>query len=194
MRLPAIDHRALTPEQAALYDAFTGGLLGGSRSAAVVTDGDGTMQGPFTVMLHHPAIGDPVQVLGGALRFRGALPDRAREIAILVTAASWASEFEWWAHAAIAARLGFDDELAALARGEPVTFTDPVEAAVFDAASALVARQDLDDDEYARAQAVLGDQHLVELTAIVGYYSLLALQMRVFRIDAPPDAPVVFHR
>ncbi len=44
---------------------------------------------------------------------------------------------------------------------------------------------DLDDQEYDTAVAVLGEQALVELSALIGYYATLALQMRIFRVPAP---------
>ena len=75
MRLDQLTKAQLTAEQDALYNALIGGLLGGTRSAAVITDDQGHVQGPFTVMLHHPTVGHPVQDLGAVLRFRGSLSD-----------------------------------------------------------------------------------------------------------------------
>ena len=191
MRLDHLTKDGLNPAQDALYDALIGGLLGGTRSAAVITDDDGKVQGPFTVMLHHPTVGHPVQDLGAVLRFRGSLSDRARELVILVVAAHWQSDFEWWAHESIGRNVGLTDaEIDALRTGAPLTIDDAVDQAAFDAARALVGHADLDDEEYAAVQAVLGNEQLVEVTAIVGYYAMLALQMRVFRIDAPE--PVTF--
>ncbi len=186
MRLDQLTKAELSTEQDALYDALIGGLLGGTRSAAAITDDQGYVQGPFTVMLHHPTVGHPVQDLGAVLRFRGSLPDRARELVILVVAAHWQSDFEWWAHERIGRNVGLTDaEIDALRTGAPLHVDDAVDQAAIDAARALVLRADLDDVEYGRVQAILGNEQLVEVTALVGYYAMLALQMRVFRIAAP---------
>ena len=188
MRLDQLTKSELSAEQEALYEALIGGLLGGTRSAAVITDEQGYVQGPFTVMLYHPTVGHPVQELGAVLRFRGALSDRARELVILVVAAHWQSDFEWWAHERIGRGVGLTDaEIDALRTGASFTVADPVDQAALDTARALVQRADLDDAEYAAAQRSLGDEQLVEVTALVGYYAMLALQMRVFRIEAPAD-------
>jgi 4-carboxymuconolactone decarboxylase len=48
---------------------------------------------------------------------------------------------------------------------------------------ALVLHGDLGDEEYARAVDELGERGVFELTALVGYYATLALQLRVFRAD-----------
>ena len=188
MRLDQLTKAELSAEQNELYDALIGGLLGGTRSAAVITDDQGHVQGPFTVMLHHPTVGHPVQDLGAVLRFRGSLSDRARELVILVVAAHWQSDFEWWAHERIGRNVGLTDaEIDALRTGAPLTVDDVIDQAAFDAARALVLRADLDDAEYARVQEILGNEQLVEVTALVGYYAMLALRMRVFRITAPED-------
>jgi 4-carboxymuconolactone decarboxylase len=47
-----------------------------------------------------------------------------------------------------------------------------------------VAPADLDDAQYAVAVAALGERALVELSTLVGYYATLALQLRIFRVDA----------
>jgi alkylhydroperoxidase family enzyme len=138
-------------------------------------------------MLFHPEIGTAVQELGRALRFAGQLPPRAREIAILIVAASEQSDFEWAAHAAIGAYLGLStDEIAALSRAETIEFADPVEDAVARATRALVTTGDLDDEHYRAAADALGVRLLFELSTLVGLYRALALQMRLFRVPGPP--------
>jgi 4-carboxymuconolactone decarboxylase len=59
--------------------------------------------------------------------------------------------------------------------------------AVHDATFAICHRNDLTDAEYAAAHAQLGDELMVELSAVVGYYTLLSMQLRIFRI--PGDEP-----
>ncbi|GAA2856902.1 hypothetical protein GCM10020220_052670 [Nonomuraea rubra] len=89
------------------------------------------------------------------------------------------SAFERAAHEPIARELGFTEEqLQALRDGSPLALDDPAESAVLRVARALVAKGDLDEGEY----AVLGERELFELTTLVGYYSTLALQLRVFRV------------
>lgn len=180
-RLPALGPADLDEDQRAVYDELVGGARGG-----VPTAPDGSLAGPFNAMLHAPVVGGPLQELGAALRTRGSLPERARELAVLAVAAQHRSAFEWWAHSAIAARAGVGDELVRAVRDrDPVTPRDPVEAATLAATRCLLAAGDLDDAAYADAQRVLGDAGLVELTTLVGYYALLAMQLRVFRVQLP---------
>ncbi|HEX5586577.1 MAG TPA: carboxymuconolactone decarboxylase family protein [Acidimicrobiia bacterium] len=195
MRLDQLYESTLTDEQRTLYTSIAGNREGVDARPRHLVDAEGAIQGPFNHMLHVPAIGDPLQQLGGVLRFRGALSDAARELAILLVARSQRSEFEWWAHVPIARRAGVtDDQLDALLAGPPPTFDDPVTDCVVTTTTALVERGDLTDEEYARAEHVLGAPTLIELTTLVGYYALVAMQLRVFRVTIPDGETNPFSR
>lgn len=184
-RLPALAPDDLDGAQRLVYAALTGGARGRVPAAP-----DGSLAGPFNAMLHAPAVGGPLQELGAALRTRGGLPGRARELAVLAVAAHHRSAFEWWAHSVIAADLGVPGELVDAVRAQDPTVRagDAVEQAVLDATRTLLGTGDLDDGRYAAARDALGDAGLVELTTLVGYYCLLAMQLRVFRVALPGDA------
>jgi 4-carboxymuconolactone decarboxylase len=184
-RLPDLRPADLDDAQRAVYSAITGGPRGG-----VPTAPDGSLAGPFNAMLHAPWVGAELQELGGALRTRGRLPARARELAVLAVAAHHRSGFEWWAHTRIAADAGVPDALVQAVRsGAGPLPDDPVERAALVATRELLRTGDLDDDAWAAAHAALGDAGLVELTTLVGYYELLARQLRVFRVPVPDGGP-----
>jgi 4-carboxymuconolactone decarboxylase len=188
-RLPLLDVTALTDEQRKVYDS-----IATSRTGAVVqvTDGDGRLLGPFNAMLYSPAVGAPLQRLGGAIRFRTAFTQREREIATLVVAAHWRSDYEWYAHQRIGLQAGItEDELAALKAGRQPELADARERVVYDVARTLAADGDLNDALHAEAEAALGRSLLVELVTLVGYYAALALQMRVFRVGLPDGEPEI---
>ncbi len=177
--------RPLRPEeldlaQREVYDAITSG----PRARAVVppTAADGSLRGPFDAMLRSPAVGSALQALGAALRYRSALTDREREIAILLVAAHWASAFERDYHEEISRALGFtEDELAGLRRADASVFADR-EAEVALAVLGM-CDGDLDDAQWSAAIEALGEGVVFELSTFVGYYATLALQLRVFRVD-----------
>jgi len=186
MRLPQLTPDELCPEQRSLYDAIVGGPRAAGPQLFELADGQGRLNGPFGVMLHSPAVGGALQELGAAIRYRSVLGDRLREIAILAVAAHWASDFEQYAHEPLGRRAGLTDaQLDALAAGAEVAFDDPADEAGLRIVRALLGSADLTDEEYAEGRRVLGDQALVELTALVGYYATLALQLRVFRVGVP---------
>lgn len=171
----------LDADQRRVYDAIAGGPRAQGPQAFAVVDDAGRLEGPFNAMLLQPRVGHALQQVGSALRYQGTLGPRAREIAILVVAASWGSAFERQAHEAVGRVVGLSDaELAALRDGRDPALDDPVELAVLRAARALVDDGRLTDAQYAEAVRLLGEPALFELTTIVGYYATLALQLRVF--------------
>lgn len=182
-RLEPLRPDELNSAQRALYEAITGGPRAGGPSAVSPVDGEGRLVGPFNAMLLAPNLGDALQRLGGLIRYRGTLSDRCRELAILTVAAEQRCGFEQRAHEVLGARAGLTEaELAVLRAGAPLELADPEEAAVLTATRALARHGDLSDPDYTEAVATLGEATLFELTTLVGYYSLLALQMRVFGV------------
>ena len=97
--------------------------------------------------------------------------------------------FEWYAHESVARRAGLtQEELDALRRGECPSTLSTSEVVTHDTVVALLDRRDLDDAQFERARDALGLEQLVELVTLTGYYDLLALSLRVFRVPLPDDA------
>jgi hypothetical protein len=187
-RLPALNPGDLDHEQRDVYEA----IVGGPRPKTVFSflDEEGRLLGPFNAMLYSPVVGGPLQELGAALRFRTSFTKREREIATLVVAARQRSGYEWYAHERIGRRAGLSEaELTALRTGADPVLADARERIVHEVARALATDGDLSAPMYAEATATLGRTAVVELVTLVGYYSLLALQLRVFRVGVPDGEP-----
>ncbi|MBZ5739553.1 carboxymuconolactone decarboxylase family protein [Nocardioides mangrovi] len=186
-RVRALRPSELTADQAAVYASIAGGPRASGPKLFELTDPDGRLNGPFNAMLLSPTVGDALQALGAAVRYGTSLSDRVREMAILAVATSWDSEFERYAHEAVGRAAGLsEEEIVALRDLPALTPTDVREAAALDVVRALLERSDLDDAEWDAANAVLGQDEIFELTALVGYYATLALLMRTHRVPAPP--------
>jgi 4-carboxymuconolactone decarboxylase len=195
-RLPRLTPDQLDDAQRLVYD----GIAGGDRARGVqhfpLTADDGSLNGPFGVMLHAPGIGAALQELGSAIRFRTDLSTRIREIAILQVAHATGSEFEWWAHERVGRAAGLTDgELMELSLGS-FRGEDPTEAAASAFVANLLTSSVVTDEEFAGASGVLSTEQLIELTALVGYYRTLAQLMSVFAIGVPgaETTPVGEHR
>ena len=184
-RIPKLEPSSLDDEQRSLYDAITGGRRAQGPQLFRLTDEAGRLEGPFNAFLLQPRLGSALQAVGSSVRYDTGLDDRCREIAILVVAAHWRSDFEWYAHEAVGRSAGLGDaELTAVRDGRHGALAER-EAAVARTAAALVLGGDLDDAEYREAVDHVGTAGLFELLTLVGYYATLALQLRVFRVPAP---------
>lgn len=171
----------LTSAQSALRAAITGGPRARGPQHFALSADDGSLRGPFDLMLRSPAVGTAMQELGAAIRYRTELPDRMREFAILLVATRWDCAFEREAHEAIARAIGIDEAALAAIHAEEVSAFAGVEGMTGRVVVALLDG-DLSDELWAEASDLLGIAAVFELTALVGYYSMLALQLRVFRV------------
>jgi 4-carboxymuconolactone decarboxylase len=186
MRLAVLSSDEMTADQVDLYRDILAGPRGQGPRAVQLSSGAGGLAGPFNAMLYAPSVGHALQELGAAIRFGTKLTPRIREMAILVVAQAWDSGYEQVSHELIGRDAGLTDaELEALREGENPKFADAQENAAYSAVRALTGPRDLDDEEYAVTIAALGEEGLVELSTLVGYYATLALQLRIFRVPAP---------
>jgi len=184
-RLERLPPERLKPEQRALYDVIVGGPRGQGPQHFALTDKHGGLNGPFNALLLSPPVGEALQSVGAAIRYRTALSPRVREAAILLVAAQWNSAFERRAHEGVGRAAGLsEEELGVLASGRvPTTVTDD-ERPYLEVTAALL-RGDVSDAEWERSATRIGEAAVFELTTLVGYYATLALQLRVFRVDPP---------
>jgi 4-carboxymuconolactone decarboxylase len=184
-RQPALRPAELDDAQRQLYDAITGGPRSGG--AFRLTDADGVLQGPFGGFLLSPAIGDALQQLGAAIRYRSRLTPRVRELAILVVAAHHGSAFERYAHRAVGKSVGLSEtEMDAVESGDALCSADSLENAVVQLTRSILEGL-VDDDTWSACVPPLQLDLVFELIVLVGYYTTLATQMRVLRTDQLPD-------
>ncbi|MCP5026290.1 MAG: carboxymuconolactone decarboxylase family protein [Actinomycetia bacterium] len=184
-RLPPLPPDQLSPEARELYDAIAGGRRSGTRAGSL-TEPDGSLIGPFNPLLYAPPIGDAVQKLGDALRFDAELDDALLEIAVLTVAKHWTAQFEWWAHARLAQAAGVDDAIIeALRTGADPPWSDDRQQIVHQFARQTLEHHDVDDETWTATHAALGDQQIVELISLIGYYGLISANLNVFRAPMP---------
>jgi 4-carboxymuconolactone decarboxylase len=179
-RLRPLDPTELSAEQKQVYEAIASSPRGGVR-------------GPLAVWLRQPQFADRAQALGRYCRYDSSLPPRLSELAILVTARIWESEYEWWAHKPHALKAGISEAVVEAIRtnAEP-TFERDDEAVVHEVARTLHRDRRLSDALYGRAVATLGEDRLIDLVGLLGYYALISMTINTFEIDPPADAPCCF--
>jgi pimeloyl-ACP methyl ester carboxylesterase/alkylhydroperoxidase family enzyme len=157
--------------------------------AAEATSGKrGRVPAPLRAWLHSPELGRRAQRLGEFVRYETSLPPELSEIAILVTARFWTSHYEWYAHKREGLKAGIEAAVIdAIARRATPDFdlADRKAALVHDYAKILLAMGRVPEDLHAAAVEQLGEQSVVELVGILGYYSLVALTLNAFEIGLP---------
>jgi 4-carboxymuconolactone decarboxylase len=175
-RMPPIPADKLTDAQKKASEAFAEG-----RGYEV--------RGPFVPLLRSPEVMLRAKAMGDYLRFKSTLPPRLSEMVILITAREWTQNYEWHAHHPLALKAGLRPEIAdAIAQGyRPAGMTDDEEIA-YDTATEILREKRVSDRTYARAVAKFGEQGVIDLLGIVGYYNFLAIVMNATRAAMPPGA------
>jgi len=188
-RFQLIPLENLTPEQKTLSEAIKSGPR--AKLASSGASKPGPLGGPFNVWLRSPGIGNLVQQLGEEIRFRSSLAGKLNELAILVTARNWTSQYEWVAHHKLALEGGLDPEIAeAIAQGRRPEGMDADETLVYEFSRELQGTQGVSDDLYARAVARFGERGVVDLISVNGFYVLVSMCLNVDRTPVPPGTPV----
>ena len=174
-RIPLPSPEELSPAQREVYDTIVSG-----RRGRVV--------GPLRAILHNPELADRWQTFGEILRYLTSLPSRLTELAILVTARRWNSELEWGIHARAAREAGLDDSIIDALRlaGAP-KFNAPDEQEIYEYVRQLQTCGQVSDEVYAAVWQRWKEVGIVELTAIVGYYTMVAMTLNAHQIPIPDD-------
>jgi 4-carboxymuconolactone decarboxylase len=157
------------------------------RAAQAVIEGPrGALYGPFVPLLRSPELLENAQRMGEYLRYRSAIGVRLSELVILVTARQWNQSVEWAIHAPIAAQVGLPAQvIAAIARRERPENMLVDEAVVHDFCIELHQDKQVSDPTYGEALALFGEQGVVDLMGLNGYYTLLAMVMNTARTEMP---------
>jgi 4-carboxymuconolactone decarboxylase len=178
----------MSPEQRTVYDLFATGRRTASSSAFSLVDASGRLQGPPAVWVLHPPLGGALERLGAAIRYELTLPARTREMVILMVGHHRRSPFELFAHTKAGATAGLSAaDLDALAAGRPPDLTTGEERVAHAVTRRILDEGTLDEDTYAEAVAELTVERLFELVTLVGYYTMLAVQLDAFRLLPPGE-------
>ena len=145
---------------------------------------------PFVPLLRSPELCTHAQRMGEYLRYRSAIGLRLSELAILVTARHWNQQVEWSIHAPIALRAGVAASIVdAIAAGRKPVFERDDERVVYDCSLQSLQERRVDDATWHSATVQLGEQGVVDLLGIVGYYSMLSIVMNGAQTPPPPNCP-----
>jgi 4-carboxymuconolactone decarboxylase len=151
------------------------------------------LAGPYNPMLRSPVFGQRMFDLLYYLRWNTSVPLRLNEFAILIIGRQWRSQVEWFAHAPIALKAGLSpDIIAELKTGKRPSNMQPDEAIVYDFVTELTTKHAVSDETFKRAKQILGEQQVVDLTAVAGTYVTVAMILAMAEESVPPGKELPF--
>lgn len=177
----------LDPPDSSTYDEDQ------KRIADSISGSRGSIRGPFGVWLHAPGLADAAQGVGAFIRYGSKMPGNLRELAICTIGQYWQADFEWFAHAPIAIEEGVSaDAIELLKLGKTPSPLKDDEQLVYEMATEIVTSGRLSEVSYGRGIDALGNELMVELVGICGYYTLISFTLNVFDVPVPDGEEVPF--
>ena len=177
-RIPLPDLDRLIPEEQVVVDSIR---KGGGRN--------GRLPAPYQLTLANPEFTDVWQQMGGLLRYRNSLPLRLSELAILITARIWNCKYEWFAHAPIGLKEGLAVEVVEEIRwGRTPEFKQSDEYLIFKYTTQIHERKTVSDLVHKEILNDFGLKGIVDLTALVGYYTMVAMALNAHEFIPPKDS------
>ena len=149
--------------------------------------------GPYNPMLRSPVLGQRMFDLLHYLRWETSVPLKLNELAILVIARQWRSQVEWFAHAPLAAKAGLSPAIIAeLKRNQRPSGMPSEESAVYDFVTELTTGHAVSEATFSRARQLLGEQQVVDLTAVAGTYNTIAMMLAMAEESVPAGEELPF--
>jgi 4-carboxymuconolactone decarboxylase len=188
-RFPVIQPGEMNAEQKKLFETIVSGPraqnYGGDAVNRVLN------RGPFNAWMRSPEFGQLLQAVGAHIRFKTSIPQRLNELAILITAREWTSQYEWFAHHALAMKAGLDPLIAdAIAAGQRPANMKEDETAVYDFCIQLHRAKKVDDANFKRVKDLFGEQGVIDLVGVCGYYTAVAMTLNVAQVPIPDGQPL----
>jgi 4-carboxymuconolactone decarboxylase len=149
--------------------------------------------GPYNALLRSPVLGQRMFDLLHYVRWETSVPSRLNEFAILIIARQWRSQVEWFAHGPLAAKTGLSPAIIAeLKTNKRPLNMPPEESVVYDFVTELTTTRVVSDEIFHRAENLLGEQQVVDLTAVAGTYMTIAMILAMAEASVPPGAEPPF--
>jgi 4-carboxymuconolactone decarboxylase len=175
-------------DQKIYFNSLMAGPISGTGSKGVV-QGATSLGAPFNVLLRSPILAERMRKVGEYLRFDSTIPKRLNEFAILITARTWTAQYEWFAHLRLALKEGLDPLIGEeLAQGQRPSKMKADEEAVYDFCHELHTRHSVSDSNYNAVLKLFGEQGVVDLMMVSGYYVMVAMALNVNRSPLPEGA------
>ena len=182
-RFKVLDAAEMTPDQKEIADSV------------LSTPGRSLATGPWSPWMRSPGLAKNLLKLGNHLRFKTSLPGRLNELAILITAREWTSQFEWYAHYPMALKAGLSPKIADQIAADKRPPSGPGgmaadEEAVYEFCIEMHRTKRVSDATFAMARAQLSEQQVMDLIAVCGFYDLVSMTLNVGEVALPAGTPL----
>ena len=178
-RFKPLTYEQMTPEQ--------------KRFAEKALAGRGT-GGSFNISLQSPEAGELFFDMGERVRFHMSVPDKLKELTILLAGRYWGAHYEWLAHHRAAAQAGLsEDKIKAIMEGRRPAGMSADEETVYNFITELFKTRQVSDATFAAVKNLVGERGVVDLVVTAAYYQMVSMFMNVDRMPLNPGQQAELH-
>jgi len=151
----------------------------------------GGVKGPFIPLIRSPELMERLQKVGEYLRFKSSLEPRISEFIMLIVSREWTQHFEWFVHVPLARKAGLNGEtIEALAQGRRPTEMREDEQIAYEFCDELFRTKGVSDGTYQRAVTRFGENGVIDVLGVVGYFTTVSMVMNVAHTPPADDGSV----
>jgi 4-carboxymuconolactone decarboxylase len=146
---------------------------------------------PFRVYMRSPELATKLEAMSDYVRWGTGQPPRLTELAIMITARQWSSQWIWRGHYRAAVKDGLDPSVGAdIAANKRPTKMKEDETILYNYATEMYRDKAVSDATYAAAVKAFGEKGLIDLVATMGYYDTVAMTLITAKAVAPKEEDV----
>jgi 4-carboxymuconolactone decarboxylase len=147
----------------------------------------GQVGGPYSILLHTPAVADKVDALAASLRADSQLTPQEFVLAALGVARAKDCLFVWSVQAPAARRVGLSDAAINAVRDRASTGLSDDQADLVNYVNQVTGGNRVDQAVFDRLKERHGPRWLVELTAVAGHFGLISGINNAFEVPPSPS-------
>lgn len=184
-RLPTVNRADLDAAGQRIYDMLTAPGQGYENG----------LRGPLGMWMYSPEMAEGAWLLRQRVRYGTEKNQRLTELTILSTAREISNQYEFSAHEPLGRAAGLEQEIMDFVKyRRPMSEADSVpgmgeqEKLIIQFTRELISEPKVSSETFARVLDMMGEEGLMDLTGLIGYYNFVALTLKTFDVQREPGS------
>ncbi len=187
-RLPQVQRADLDAAGTAAFDTY-------------VTPGTGYgsgLRGPIGIWMNSPELAQAMFDVRQRVRYESDRDQRLTELAIISTAREISNQYEYTAHEPLAIAAGLEQGIIDIVRfrrsvedNQAIAGFGEAEQVIIKFAREVISEERVSSETFARAIGIFGEQGVMDLTGLIGYYSFVAITLKAFDVQRPAGSDLL---
>ena len=181
-RLPQVQRSNLDTQGRAAFDTYVSPGTGYETG----------LRGPVGMWMHSPSLASAVFNVRQRVRYGTPKDQRLTELIILSTAREIDNQYEWSAHEPLAQVAGLEQEIIEVIKYRKDLNSLPlienfgeIEKILIQFTRELVSEEKVSSDTFEIALNLFGNEGLVDIVGLIGYYNFVAMTLKAFDLQRP---------